>query len=144
MTPRNSPYVADEDSVDPELNQITNRIIGAAIEVHKELGPGQLEAIYQKAIEIEFRLRGIRYERQIPFVVSYKGEKIGEGQIDLLVEDKIVVDLKAIDSIGPTQLKQMIWYLAALDKPLGLILNFNAGILANGIRRVAGRPRAKS
>jgi GxxExxY protein len=131
-------YVDDDESgVDPRLNEITNRVIGAAIAVHKVLLAGYTEGFYERAMEAEMKSRGIRYERQKPFEVFYKGHCIGEGRIDFLVEDEVVVELKAVDSINPVHIAQVMSYMKATGKRLALIINFNVKRLVDGIRRVA-------
>ncbi|HEX8913871.1 MAG TPA: GxxExxY protein [Humisphaera sp.] len=133
--------VGDCEEPDPELNRITHGIIGAAIEVHRHLGPGHLESAYEEAMAIEMGLRGIAFARQVDVDLTYKGQVIGTGRLDFLVEGLVVVDLKAIKSVGDVQAAQMISYLAITGHPLGLIINFNVATLRNGIRRIAGRSR---
>jgi GxxExxY protein len=130
-------FVDEEDEPDPMLSDITNRIIGALIEVHKALGPGYLESYYERAVEIEFRRRAIRYSRQHTFSVMYKGEVIGEGRLDFLVEDTVILELKCVESIGGAHVATMISYLRANNKPLGLIANFNVKYLSEGLKRIA-------
>ena len=113
------PFVDWEDEPDPELNRVTNAIIGACIEVHRHLGPGYLEAYYEEALERQFKARGIRYVRQSRFVVMYKGEPIGEGSLDFLVEDAVVVELKSIDQFAPVHTAKMISYLRLQRKGSG-------------------------
>ena len=131
------PFVDDEMEPDPALNRVTNAIIGAAIAVHRELGPGHLEAVYQKALAIEFDYRGIAYERELAVTVTYRGQVVGEGRMDFLVEGKVVVDLKAAESVSPVFVKQMISYLKMTRHRLGLVINFNVPVLTAGIRRIA-------
>jgi GxxExxY protein len=130
-------YVTDEDEPDPRLNEITNRIIGALIEVHKALGPGYLESYYERAVEIEFRRRGIAFARQHAFAVTYKGEVVGEGRLDFLVENTVILELKSVEGISPAHVATMISYLKANKKPLGLIANFNVKYLKDGLKRIA-------
>lgn len=127
------------DEPDPELNRITRGIIGAAIEVHRHLGAGHLESAYEEAMAIEMTLRGISFRRQVGIQLQYKGHSIGEGRLDFLVEEAVVVDLKAIKAIGDIQVVQMLSYLTITGYPLGLIINFNVSSLRNGIRRIAGK-----
>jgi len=131
------PFVDFEDEPDPELNRITNAIIGACIEVHRHLGPGYLESYYEEALEREFKLRSIRYQRQFRFSVTYKGESIGEGCLDFLVEDLVVLELKAVEQLAPIHTAKMISYLRATRKRLGLLVNFNVRLLKEGIKRIA-------
>jgi GxxExxY protein len=133
----NDAYVDEEMEPDPELNRITNEIIGAAIEVHRLLGPGQLEIVYERSLAIEFTRRGIPFLRQHPIDVYYKGERVGSGRLDFLVYGKVILDVKAVESYTRTFTAQMIFYLRTTEKKLGLIINFNVGLLKDGIRRIA-------
>jgi GxxExxY protein len=132
-----SELVDEEMEPDPELNRITNAIIGAAIAVHKELGPCHLESAYQRALEIELQHRRIPFQRQVPVALTYRGEVVGEGRLDFLVEGKVIVELKAVESIAPVFVSQVISYLKITKLKLGLILNFNVPMLTKGIRRIA-------
>ena len=117
------------DEPDPELNRITNAVIGAAIEVHRELGPGYPEAMYEKALALEFRARDIAHTEQHPISVIYRNTLIGEGRIDFLVMGQVVVELKSVDRLNPVHTGQMIAYLKATGCKLGLIINFNVRAL---------------
>jgi len=130
-------YVDEEMEPNPELNQITNAIIGAAIEVHKELGAGLIESLYENALAIEFRNRNIAFERQVPVQVIYKGEKIGETRLDFLVAGRVIVELKAVDAIAPVHKAQLLCYLKITKHKLGILINFNVPVLKDGIRRLA-------
>lgn len=130
-------YVDEDELPDPKLNVLTNRIIGALIEVHRALGPGYLESYYERAVEIEFQRRDIQYVRQYAFDVRYKGEVIGQGRLDFLVEDTVVLELKACESISGAHVATVISYLRAVNKPLGLIANFNVRYLKDGLKRIA-------
>jgi GxxExxY protein len=110
--------------------------VGAAIEVHRHLGPGYLEGAYEQALAIELRLRGIDLERQAPIPLTYKGYEIGEGRVDFLVRKELVVELKAVESALPVHKTQVISYLKALGLHLGLLINFNVRVLKAGIQRV--------
>jgi GxxExxY protein len=118
-----------------EFNKLTGTIIGIAIEVHKELGPGFDEKIYSNALKEEFNRNRISYDKEKVIEVKYKGTKIGKKRIDFLVDNNIILELKAIDVIGDVHLAQMLSYLKAMDKRLGLILNFAQAKLE--IKRVA-------
>jgi GxxExxY protein len=120
-----------------ETNRVTEAIIGAAIEVHKALGPGFLESIYEEALCVELTLWGVSYTRQAPVAVNYKGHRIGESLLDLLVEDAVVVELKAVDGLAPVHTAQVISYLKATGCRIGLLINFNVKRLTEGIRRIA-------
>ena len=119
----------------PELDEIARAVIGAAIEVHRVLGPGYLESVYEEALWWELRLRGIPVARQVEVAVDYKGHPVGKGFIDLLVGD-LVIELKACDALAPVHKAQVISYLKATGKHLGLLINFNVSVLKEGIKRV--------
>ena len=118
------------------INQLTEAIIGAAIEVHKTLGPGFLEAVYEEALCIELDSREISYKRQAESSVVYKGQSVGKGRIDLLIDGEIVVELKTVERLTPLHNAQVISYLKALGHQVGLIINFNVPVLKAGIKRV--------
>lgn len=119
-----------------EINLITKEIIGAAIEVHKQLGPGMLESAYEECLCYELSLRGLKVERQKPIPVVYKEIKLDCGyRADLLVENEVVVELKAQDVILPVHEAQILTYLRFANKKIGLLINFNVTVLKNGIRR---------
>jgi GxxExxY protein len=119
-----------------ELDKLANRLIGAAIEVHRHLGPGYLENVYESALAVELKLRGMLFVRQQPIVLAYKGESVGDGRFDILVEDQLVVELKAVDALLPVHKAQVISYLKAARLQLGLLINFNVTVLRDGIRRI--------
>ncbi len=118
-------------------DDLASAVIGAAIEVHRHLGPGYLESVYEEALAVELTLRGIPYIRQHPVAVAYKGFPVGEGRIDLLVGNSLIVELKAVESIMPIHLSQVISYLKAASLQLGLLINFNVCVMRDGIRRIA-------
>jgi len=130
-------YVDEEMEPDVELNRLTNAIIGAAIDVHKALGPGYSEGVYEQALAIAMRTRGIRFARQYSFSVTFQGEIVGKGRIDFVVEDKVIVELKAIEAFAPIHTAQAISYLRATKLPLAILINFNVKRLVDGIKRVA-------
>jgi len=118
-------------------NEISERIIGAAIEVHRYHGPGLVEQIYEESLCHEFNLRGIRFERQRPVPIDYKGVTLGVPlRLDLIVEDKVIVDLKAKEEVTPLDLAKLLSYLRLLKLRLGLIINFHSVLLKDGIERV--------
>jgi GxxExxY protein len=122
---------------DAELDALVSRVIGAAIEVHRVLGPGFLESVYEAALCEEFEQRSISYTRQAVVEVSYKGRIVGESRLDLLVERRLVVELKAIDALAPIHMAQVLGYLRATDFHLALLINFNVPRLRDGgIKRV--------
>ena len=108
-----------------ELNEITEKIIGCAIEVHRNLGPGLLESVYEKALAIEMANTGLKFERQKNLDVVYKNETIGEFKIDLLVENQIVLELKSVDRHDPIFEAQLLSYMKLGNYRLGLLINFN-------------------
>jgi GxxExxY protein len=134
-------FVDEEMEPDPALNRITNAIIGVAIEVHRALGPGHFESVYEEAMDHEMTLRGIRFRRQVDVTLVYKGRPVGKGRLDFLVEDSVVLDLKAVEQLGPIHTAQMVSYLSITGYPLALLINFNVPALRHGIKRIAGRPR---
>jgi GxxExxY protein len=119
-----------------DLNTITERIIGAAIEVHKVLGPGLMESAYEECLCRELALSGFGVERQLPLPVEYKGVKLDCGyRLDLLVEQSVVVEIKSLSSIEPIHEAQLLTYLKLGGCKLGLLVNFNTPVLKDGIRR---------
>ena len=122
---------------DPGMNLLTEQVIGAAIEVHRALGPGFLEATYGKALAIELRDRGIAFVQESAVSLNYKGELIGEGRLDFLVEDRLIVELKAVDQLHPIHTAQAISYLKVTKHKLALLINFNVPVLKDGIKRIA-------
>ena len=119
-----------------ERDSRTEPIIGAAIEVHKQLGPGLLESTYEECLCHELHLRGIQFQRQIDLPVVYKGLKLDCGhRLDLLVEDSVLVELKVVERLLPVHEAQLLTYLHLAHKPVGLLINFNVPLLKDGIRR---------
>jgi GxxExxY protein len=119
-----------------EVDELARRIIGAAIEVHRELGPGYLESVYEEALAQEFDRQEIPFQRQYGFSVLYKGKGVGEGRIDFVVAEKIVLELKAVDKVAPIHSAQVISYLRATQCELGLLINFNERLLRSGVQRI--------
>ncbi|HZR26622.1 MAG TPA: GxxExxY protein [Vicinamibacterales bacterium] len=119
------------------LNAITDKIIGAGVDVHKALGPGLLESAYETCLCLELIERGVSFERQKPVPLVYKNRIVDCAYRDLLVEREVVVEIKAVEKFTPVHLAQMLTYLRVLKLPLGLIINFNVKYLPQGIRRVA-------
>ena len=130
-------FVDEEMEPNPVLNRLTNAIIGAATEVHRQLGPGHLESVYENALAIEFMQRGIEAARQVPVEVYYKGEQVGAGRLDFLVEGQVIVDVKAVECLAPIHTAQMISYLRITEHKLSLLINFNVKLLKDGIKRIA-------
>lgn len=116
--------------------ELTGAVIACAIEVHRELGPGLLESVYQACLEEELRMNHINFVEQLRVPIVYKGKKLDkEFVIDLLVENQIVIELKAVEIIMPVHEVQLVTYLKLADKKIGLLLNFNVPVLKEGIRR---------
>jgi GxxExxY protein len=120
----------------PELDGLAKSVIDAAIEVHRQLGPGFLESVYEEALAVELTVREILFERQKSVAVSYKGRVVGDGRIDLLVGGELLVELKAAEALAPIHKAQVISYLKATGLQLGLLINFNVPVLRSGIQRV--------
>ncbi|MBX3460931.1 MAG: GxxExxY protein [Planctomycetes bacterium] len=121
---------------DPELDKLARLVIGAAITVLSELGPGFLEKVYEEALCVEFARLGIEFERQKRVEVTCRDAKVGEAVIDLIVGGRLVVELKAVEAIHPVHLAQVISYLRTIGEPLGLLLNFQVARMKDGVKRV--------
>jgi len=132
-------HVDEDMEPDPSLNQLTNAVIGALIAVHKELGPGHAEVLYKNALAVEFRARGIPFEREVVIPVLYRGEKVGETRLDFVVGDaaKVIVEAKAIEALAPIQTAQCVSYLRASRIRLAMLVNFNVRRLTDGLKRIA-------
>ena len=130
----------DAKSAKEEPNQnldvLAHRVIGVAIEVHRVLGPGYLESVYEEAMAVELEIQRIGFNRQLAFAVPYKDKNVGEGRIDFLIEESLIVELKAVDKLAPIHTAQVISYLKATGHTLGLLVNFNEKLLRTGIQRV--------
>lgn len=125
-----------------ELNEISSLIIKSAIKIHKELGPGLLESVYQVCMGIEIKRLGLNVRSEVPVPVYYLGEKVHEDgfRMDLLVEEQVIVELKSVQDIKSIHKKQLLTYLKLAGKPLGLLINFNENVLKNGITRIINTP----
>jgi len=120
-----------------ELDRVTEAIIGASIDVHRELGPGLLESTYEACLAYELVQRGLKVERQKPLPVVYKGLKLDIGyRVDLLVEDRVIVELKAVDRLEPIHEAQLLSYLRLSGCKVGLLINFNVRVLRDGLKRL--------
>jgi GxxExxY protein len=121
-------------------NNITDRIIGGAIEVHRHLGPGLLESAYEECLCYELGQAGLSFQRQVAAPVTYKGLKLDCAyRLDLVVEDAIIVEIKAIDALIPIHSSQLLTYLKSSNKRVGLLINFNVPILKHGLKRIVNR-----
>jgi GxxExxY protein len=117
------------------LKQLTERIIGCAIEVHRQLGPGLLEQTYEAALCIELQNAGVNFVRQPVFPVLYKGQTIGEYRLDLIVADAVVVEIKSVERFDPIFEAQVLSYLRMTGKKVGLLINFKSRLLRDGLKR---------
>lgn len=124
------------EPVPGEINRVSEGVIGAAIAVHRELGPGFLESIYAHAMWLELDARGLRFECEKPVDVLYRGTRIPGQRIDLLVEGRVVVEIKAVGAIEPIHVAQVVSYLKTTGLRVGLLINFHERMLKDGIRRV--------
>ena len=119
-------------------NEIADKVIGAAIEVHRHLGPGLLESAYDECLCYELSRNGLSFERQVRLPIDYKGLRLDCAyRLDLVVENLLIVELKAVDALLPIHKAQLLTYLRAAEKHVGLLINFNVSLLKNGIKRVA-------
>jgi len=120
-----------------ELNRLSNVAIGCAIEVHKVLGPGLLESAYQQCLAWELRRKGLSVKEQVAVPIRYKALEVPNAyRLDILIEDELIVELKAVDRIEPVHIAQMLTYLKVNGLRLGLLLNFNVEVMKKGIKRV--------
>ena len=123
--------------ISDELNAIAGRVVDAALEVHRKLGPGLLESVYEACLCYELSTRGIQFQRQVNWPIQYGSVRIEVGmRLDLLVEDQLIVELKAVEKMIPLFEAQMLTYLKLAEKRLGLLINFNVSMLKGGIKRL--------
>jgi GxxExxY protein len=127
----------EDDTMERPTKEVTEAVIGAAIEVHCVLGPGYLESVYEEALAVELELRGVSFQKQPTFALQYKGHAVGEGRLDFLVENCLILELKAVDALAEIQIAQAISYLKATGHHLALLINFNVSKLVDGVKRVA-------
>ena len=127
----------DTETQRSRLNELSRRVIGFAIEVHRELGPGLLESAYEEALAYELTQAEVHYERQREMPLNYKGVKLDCGyRLDLVIEGELILELKASNELLPVHYAQLLTYLKLEQRSLGLLINFNEPVLKNGIRRV--------
>lgn len=127
----------DTEAQRKRLNELSSRVIGLCIEVHRELGPGLLESAYEEALSYELSQAGLKFERQRNMPLNYKGVKLDCGyRLDLIIEDELIIELKAVDELRPVHQAQLLTYLKLERRSLGLLLNFNTSVFKNGIKRV--------
>jgi GxxExxY protein len=121
-------------------NEIATLIVDAAFKIHTTLGPGLFESVYERVLAYELEKRGLRVRRQQPINIVYDSIEFEEGfKADLMVEDKVIVELKSIEAVAPVHKKQLITYLRLADKRLGLLINFNVNLIKDGITRLVNR-----
>ena len=131
-----------DESVIDDLKPITEVVIGAAIEVHRRVGPGLLESAYQECLSHEFQLRDITFQREKQIPLNYKGLEIPNVyRLDFLIENKVILEIKAIDAFESIHQAQVMTYLQATNCPLGLLINFNKFRLTDGIKRIIHLPK---
>ena len=117
--------------------ELTGEILAAATEVHRQLGPGLLESAYEECLCHELSLRGLPFRREVPLPVTYKGIKLDCGyRLDLVVAEKVILELKSVEDVSPLHKAQLLTYLRLADKRVGLLLNFNVALLKDGITRL--------
>lgn len=128
--------ITEPAPIPAELEAAGKEIIGAAIEVHRHLGPGLLESVYEHAFLHELALRGLSAQAQVPVTVAYKDIRISGQRLDVLVEPGVVVELKSIETLLPIHERQLVSYLKSTGKRLGYLINFNVAVLKQGLRRL--------
>jgi len=119
-------------------NQIAKEVVDAAVKAHTKLGPGLLESVYEAVLARELERRGLSVERQVPIPIEYEGLRFDEGfRADIIVEGKVILELKSVEQLAKVHHKQLFTYLKLADKRLGLLLNFGADLMKEGIQRIA-------
>jgi GxxExxY protein len=120
-----------------DLNEISGQIIDAAVHIHIKLGPGLLESVYERILAHELDKRGLAVERQVPVPIDYDNIRFEEGfRADLIIEKSVIVELKSVEAMAPVHSKQLLTYLKLMDYRLGLLINFGAPLLKDGIKRI--------
>jgi GxxExxY protein len=121
-------------------NEIALQIVDAAYHIHRNLGPGLLESVYETVLAFELEKRGLTVKRQVPVSIVYEGIRFEEGfRADLIVEDKVIVELKSVETVSPVHKKQLLTYLRLKDSRLGLLINFGSSLIRDGIIRIVNR-----
>ena len=119
-------------------NEIAKIVVDAAFQIHKRLGPGLLETVYEVVLAHDLKRRGLKVKRQVPVAIIYDDIKFDEGfRADLIIEEKVIVELKSVEKVIPVHKKQLLTYLRLADKRLGLLINFGSELIRDGISRVA-------
>jgi GxxExxY protein len=119
------------------INKLTEKVIGCAIEVHRVLGPGLLESVYEEVLCVELSDAGLKFQRQVNIPAVYKGRQVGQYRIDLIVEESVIVELKSVDKHDPVFEAQVLTYLRVIGKKVGLLINFNSKLLRSRVKRFA-------
>jgi GxxExxY protein len=119
---------------------LATAVIDSALAVHRTLGPGFFESVYEEALAVELKRRSIPFERQVAFHVTYMDHPVGDGRVDLLVGGQLIVELKVVETLAPIHVAQVVSYLRAFNRRLGLLITFNVKLLRTGIRRVVFSP----
>ena len=123
-----------------QIDELSYKVIGCAMEVHKTLGPGLFENIYEQALVHELTLNGIPVKTQVEIEINYKGTNLGNGlRLDVLVDNTLIVELKSVEELKPLHHKQLLTYLRLIDKRVGLLINFNTENLKDGIKRIVNK-----
>ena len=123
-----------------QIDELSYKVIGCAMEVHKTLGPGLFENIYEQALVHELTLNGIPVKTQVEIEINYKGTNLGNGlRLDVLVDNTLIVELKSVEELKPLHHKQLLTYLRLTDKHVGLLINFNTENLKDGIKRIVNK-----
>ena len=123
-----------------KIDELSYKVIGCAMEVHKTLGPGLFENIYEQALVHELTLNGIPVKTQVEIEINYKGTNLGNGlRLDVLVDNTLIVELKSVEELKPLHHKQLLTYLRLTDKRVGLLINFNTENLKDGIKRIVNK-----
>jgi GxxExxY protein len=137
FSPRTMKFGHSSDTpLDEAEEQLVRQVIGAAIAVHRALGPGYLEAVYEEALAVELERQSLPFQRQAPFEIRYRDHVVGRGRLDLLVAQAVIVELKAVENMTPLFKAQTISYLRATGKRVALLINFNVPVLKEGIKRI--------
>ncbi|MFZ1699345.1 MAG: GxxExxY protein [Pyrinomonadaceae bacterium] len=130
----------DVDPPTQEINAIAEKVIGCAIEVHRAIGPGLLESAYEECLCYELSQNGVRFKRQVPLPVVYKGVNLDCGyKLDIIVEDIVILEIKAVDRLIAIDEAQLLSYLRMMDKRVGLLLNFHSPVLKDGLKRIVNK-----
>jgi GxxExxY protein len=133
--------MSDTEWISPELNAIAKQVVDAAFQVHVGLGPGLLESVYEQCLAHELALRGLRHTKQNAIPLTYKGLSVPAGfRADLIVENKILLEIKSVETLMPVHKAQLMTYLRLTGCPIGYLMNFNVALFKDGIKRVILRP----